>query len=673
MAINILSEQLSNQIAAGEVIERPSSVVKELVENSIDAGASEILVTIEEAGRKIIQVRDNGIGMDSADVVLSLQRHATSKINSQEDLFAIKTLGFRGEALPSIASVSDFKIISRTKNDEISGVELTAIGGVIQDLRDIGTPVGTEITVGRLFFNTPARLKFLKSDQTEQGRIVDILSSLSICHHNISFRLQQNGRDLLNRPASVNPLTNISEWLGKDVVGRMKEISLSTDAVKISGYIGATEDSRNSRNGELFYVNGRRVTTRAFQIALSKAYEKVLRPGRHAVAVIFLDIEPNLVDVNVSPTKTEVRFHNEREIISLLISAVLEQVMPFSMGVDLLKAYSKEDSFKKNIKQYEGNLNIKPKPSMPVNINGKMDFDTSYTRDGKPAVNSDNEYKKDKIDIAIERLKSQEMTINDCTSFVSVDNDFETISSSLHNNEMIMNVSESISYDAIPDKIDEVEIENRLEKECEKNDFTDDNNKNCFFDEDNYEYRYLGQLDSRFLLIEINNGLMIINQHRAHERIIFDNYVNKKDVPVQQFLIPLVLHLDGIDNAIYLEYKVQFDELGFLIFPLSGYSYIVRGMPALIEGDPENVLRSIIDDLREGSQASIRNAGKTQRLELLASMACKGAIKSGKKLNIVEAEKLLVKWAATSDLNICPHGDNITMMVTLDDLNKRFA
>jgi len=651
MAISILSDHLANQIAAGEVIERPSSVVKELVENSIDAKATEITVTIEDAGRKLIKVVDNGNGMDSSDVVLSLQRHATSKLTSQEDLFAIKTLGFRGEALPSIASVSDFKIVSRPKDEEMGGVELVSSGGVIEDLRDVAAPIGTEISVGRLFFNTPARLKFLKSDQTEQGRIVDTLNAMSICHHNVSFRLIQNGRDLLNRPASVDPLKNIASWLGREVAGRMRPIALDTGAIKISGFVGATEDSRSSRNGELFFVNGRRVLSKSFQFALTKAYEKVLQPGRYPVAVIFLDIAPNLVDVNVHPAKTEVRFHNEKEVISLLIKAIQEQTAPYSIANDLLRARSQNDPLKLVERQATQNA---IKPSIFSKRNAE---DTTAELD----IVFGKEDKKSENDILSEKKKEKPIDIDEVIGKLKSETHKEQIS-------VVESFVDSAPQDDVPqndeqfpqDDVKEEIVVSAMEsvREDQKSSFT---------------YKYLAQLNDKYLLIEHNSGLMIVNQHRAHERIIFDTYVEKAEVAVQQFLMPIVLHLDGEDNAIMLDYEEDFLALGFLIHPLSGYSHIVRGMPALIEGDPETVLRAIIDDLRENSVASIKNAGKTQRHELLSSMACKGAIKAGKVLSVAEAIALLDKWSKSSDLNICPHGDNITLTITQEDLKKRFA
>ena len=334
MTIRILEEALANKIAAGEVIERPASVVKELVENAIDAGATEIEVVVEEAGRKLIQVTDNGSGMTGKDAVLSLQRHATSKIAGTDDLFNIRTLGFRGEALPSIAAVSHLRMLTRPA-DEQEGTELIVHGGTITDMREVGCAPGTQIEIRQLFYNTPARLKFLKSDQTEAGQIADFLNALTLCHHQLNIRLVQNGRETLLRPASSRMLTHISAWLGRQAADAMVPVELATPGISIDGYVGKPEVARANRSAQLFFVNGRRILNRTLTHALEYGFQGLLGAGRFPVAALKITIDPAQVDVNVHPAKAEVRFHRENEVHAALVRAVKSALAGVSMVQDL--------------------------------------------------------------------------------------------------------------------------------------------------------------------------------------------------------------------------------------------------------------------------------------------------------------------------------------------------
>ncbi|MDF2441184.1 MAG: mismatch repair protein MutL, partial [Abditibacteriota bacterium] len=335
--IRKLDPQIANQIAAGEVIERPANAVKELVENALDAGARRITIDIEEGGKKLIRVRDDGCGMNGGDVVLALQRHATSKLREADDLFSIRTLGFRGEALPSIAAVSRIELTTQEEGVDV-GTRLVAEAGIVLDMSEIGTTPGTEFAIHNLFFNTPARFKFLKSDASEAGRIAEMIGHLALAYPDISFRLRNNGSETLRTEATGNAFNAVVSVLGRETARQMMPIAPSSEAhtseIRVTGFVGRPQLTRANRNHQIFFVNGRVVKNRTLQHAVQAAYEGLVHGhGRYPVAVVFIQLPPNAVDVNVHPTKSEVRFAREWEIhhavrVALRETLVAAQLAP---------------------------------------------------------------------------------------------------------------------------------------------------------------------------------------------------------------------------------------------------------------------------------------------------------------------------------------------------------
>ncbi len=578
MPIRILDESLANKIAAGEVIERPASVVKELVENAVDAGATEIEVVIEEAGRKLIQVTDNGSGMAREDAVLSLQRHATSKIAVADDLFDIRTLGFRGEALPSIAAVSHLRMVTRPHGEAV-GTELLVRGGTIVDLRDIGCPPGTRFEVRQLFFNTPARLKFLKSDQTESGHVADLLNAISLAYPGVHFRLLVNGRETFTRPASGDLRPHLSAWLGRQTAEAMVPIDLDTPGLRVDGYVGKPEAARGNRSGQLVIVNGRRIANRAITHALEYACEGLLDHGRYPVAVLRLTLDPRQVDVNVHPAKAEVRFHREQEIHAVVVRAVKEALAGVSMIQELAVW----------------------QPGSAAPLAGKS----------QPATQSTMDFPRS-ADLQSARVSALEMP-------------------------------------AAPMQ--------------------------------HVGLRPLGQFHGIFLLAEGRDALLVINQHRAHEKVIFESLWRARDhVTSQGLVLPATVHLGHRESA---QLDAQLDNLaafGFDIQPMSGQSYLVRAVPAVLAGqNPETMLQEILADLDGGitlapftPEDPARRALEEGRRRLLAAIACKGAIKAGKWLSPEEQTKLLDDLQRLPNPGICPHGDPVIMTITRYELDKKF-
>jgi len=581
MPIRILDEQLANKIAAGEVIERPASVVKELVENAIDAGATEIEIAIEEAGRKLIQVTDNGLGMSRDDAVLALQRHATSKIATTEDLFAIRTLGFRGEALPSIASVSHFRMVTRSSDAE-SGTELIAHGGVIIDLREIGCASGTQIEIRQLFYNTPARLKFLKSDQTEFGQIADYLNALSLCHHHLNLRLLHNGRETLSRPSVNRMLSHISAWVGRQTADAMIPIALDTPSIRVEGFIGKPEIARANRGGQLFFVNGRRIMNRTLTHALESSYAELLDRGRFPVAALKLTITPEHVDVNTHPAKAEVRFHREAEVHGVMTRAIKTALSGVSMVQELAV-------------WQPGQRQERPAaPTATPTATGSL---PGFTEMPAPTP----------------------------------------------------------AAPIAPPSPIAIDPHSGL--------------------------RPIGQFHQMFLLVEGRDALLIINQHRAHERVIFEQLWERFEHPLaQRLILPSTLHLGHREAALLDEQLDNMAGFGFDIEPLSGQSYLVRAMPAALAArDPETTLQAILADLEAKIDIAqfdcadpAQRAVQEGRRRLLVSIACKAALKAGAALTPQEQSTLLEQLQATSCPTVCPHGDPIMMTISQYELNRKF-
>ncbi|MGM9571155.1 MAG: DNA mismatch repair endonuclease MutL, partial [bacterium] len=328
--IQILDEAVANKIAAGEVIERPAAVVKELLENAVDAGASQISIEIEESGSKLIKVTDNGCGMIKQDVVLALERHATSKIRSADDLFRIHTLGFRGEAMPSIAAVSLLEITTKTR-DDLSGTYLKAVGGEIKEIKAAGCPDGTTVTVRDLFFNTPARLKYLRSGATEMGHIIDLVNRISLAYPDLSLRLTHNGRQVLFSSGSGSLEEVIFNVFGKQMAENMLPVNTASERITLTGYVGKPVNYKSNRSGMIFFVNGRYIKDRLISRAVEEAFKGYMLIRKYPVVVLNFTIEPETIDVNVHPTKTEIRFSEEKELYTLTYQTVSQAIKRSSL------------------------------------------------------------------------------------------------------------------------------------------------------------------------------------------------------------------------------------------------------------------------------------------------------------------------------------------------------
>lgn len=574
--IAVLDPVVANQIAAGEVVERPASVVKELLENALDAGASRVDIRVEEGGKRLIRVRDDGCGMHPEDAILCLQRHATSKIRNSDDLHRIATLGFRGEALPSIASVSEFRLVTRPPHAE-HGVEVVVEGGSVTAYNTIGCPVGTEITVRNLFYNVPARLKFLKTSTTELEHITGHVTSFSLLYHDVSFSLDHGERTLISSPAGADRRSAIAAIYGTELAREMVPLELEAGTVRIRGYIGKPAVARAQRSHQHVFVNGRPIRNRALTHALYDGYHTLLMVGRHPVCVIAIELDPTTVDVNVHPAKSEVRFTREWEIHNLLRRGVREALT----DAGLLRADGAVPG------QSDGGWPASPYCS---------DFGGSSTL---PQVG--------------EHVQGQ-----------------------------LFAEHEDVA-------LDEAE---RLPARI----------------------RPLGQIDQSYIVCDTEQGMLIIDQHALHERILYEQLAQKESergVERQLLAVPLTLDLSPRESQAVGAHLASLSELGFELEPFGGDSWIVRAVPALLaHRDLDRLLRDVIDDLVvEGGTRSF-----TEHRDLvLRTMACKAAIKAGDALAPEEIDEMLRLMRVCKVPFHCNHGRPTMFTIPASVLERRFG
>jgi DNA mismatch repair protein MutL len=564
--IRILSERVASQIAAGEVVERPASVVRELIDNSIDAGATRILIKIENGGKNLIRVADNGEGMDRDDLLLCAERHSTSKISELSDLFSVRTLGFRGEAVPSIAAVSRMVITSRTL-DQLAGFRLRLEGGKIKEIEERGAPVGTTVEVNDLFFNTPARKKFLRSAATETDHIVDTLSRIALPFTALSFRLDDRDKTLLSLPSVDSDVSRLSALFGHEVASCMIPIEQEIHGLRLSGYLSPPEWDR-ARGDHLFvYVNKRSVRERLLTHAVIEGYGSRLMKGRYPYAVIFIQIDPSLVDVNVHPAKQEVRFHQNR-VVHEAVKTVIDQ----------------------SLRQKAAALFQVPVPST----------ESMGEKDGRIA-DPMGEYAAHGAQATISRAPELQ----------------------------------------VPLMIKESPV-------------------------------VLGQLKETYILCETKEGLLLVDQHAAHERRVYEKLKKSYDnssLECQPFLIPPRVEFSPSDSRTILKKIGELSELGITLEHFGGGTFMVRSVPnILVNVHWESFLRELIPLLEE--QGAVKGDQAVDRL--LALMACHGAIRAGQRLSQQEMVSLVEQLDEVEVPTNCPHGRPVFKRLSFYDIEKMF-
>lgn len=660
-----LSEVLSNKIAAGEVVERPASVVKELVENAIDANSTVIEVQVEEAGLQKIRVIDNGSGIEKEDVPLAFERHATSKIKNERDLFRIRTLGFRGEALPSIASVSKVEMITGTGDGE--GTRFVIEGGIKKVLEPASSRKGTDFTVRDLFYNTPARLKYMKSLHTELGNITDCLNRLALAHPEVAIKLIHNGRTLLQTNGNGDPRQVLANIYGFKIVKKMIPIHAENLDFKVKGFIALPEITRASRNYISTMVNGRFIKNYALTNAVIAGYHTLLPIGRYPIAFLDLQMDPILVDVNVHPAKLEVRLSKENELSELIINTIKaafkkETLIPDGAVPKKTKTQSEQMALSlDHLQVFEKHKSNKNRQSVEKN---SIDIQTNSAE--KALLSKKDQNVKNVSNMLYNSVKEEQNQFETLTKTIDEPFTEQTEANDTFSSEHTKSIESLITENDTKEELQEELYENNHDKIEEH---TELETKTVSRVPPMYP---IGQMHGTYIFAENENGLYIIDQHAAQERIKYEFYKEKiGEVPndLQELLIPMTLEFS---NEEYIKLEESIEELkkvGLFLEPFGLNTFIVRSHPTWFpKGEEKETIMEIIEQVLAMKKIDL----KKLREETAIMMSCKGSIKANHRLRSDEIQALLDTLRKTSDPFTCPHGRPIIIHFSTYEMEKMF-
>lgn len=601
--INILPENVASKIAAGEVVQRPESIVKELIENSIDAKATKITLIIKDAGKTLIQVIDDGIGMSAEDARLAFYRHSTSKISSVEDLEKISTLGFRGEALYSIASVSRVELKTKSIDSEL-GTQIIIEGGNFISQSQVNCDLGTNISVKNLFFNVPARRNFLKSNATEFKHIYDTFQRLSLSYTDLRFTFIDDDKLVVDLPPSSIE-KRIQYYFGESFLDSLIPVKFDGEFISIWGYIGAPHFAKKNKGQQFIFLNNRFVINRSISHAIYRGYEHLIEKGEYPFYLIFINLDPKHIDVNVHPSKLEVKFDDESLIYSYIYKAVKESLS------------SKDFAPQFELKDLD-ELNLRTRIKSPVVEPNSFIAKEIY---GAPSSKS--------TDVKTEKVRTENL--------------------------------QEIFFD-------DVDIVEQTKKMLGSVDIKIDDQKF-----DSLVSRQVWQLHNKYILTPIKNGLMIIDQHIAHERILYEKAIQsiENSIPLsQQLLFPQTIELSKPDFVLVMELNEYLTKIGFDLKPFGKSTIIINGIPQDVKpGKEKDVLLEILEMYREFSLTNVTD----EKENLAKSFACKSAIKAGDQLTEKEMLSLIDNLFATKIPYVCPHGRPVFIKLTIDELDRRFG
>lgn len=622
--IKILDESVSNIIAAGEIVENPASMIKELLENSLDAESKNIRIEVKNGGRDVI-ISDDGIGMLQDDLLLSIERHATSKISKKDDLYNLYTYGFRGEALSSISAVAKLSISSRTADCEV-GSRITVLGGKVTSLKDIQRNRGTTIEISELFFNTPARLKFLRKVTTEYMNIKDIVIQEALSNPEVAIVLVLDGK--VSIKTSGNGIDNtIIEIFGKNILKNMKKFKL--------GYLGNGAIYRSSKDSIFIFVNGRIVKSKIVESAVIDGYYTKLMKGKYPFAIIFLEIEPRNVDVNVHPSKKVVKFADEEAIYNYVLKEIEKSLARDDNFVSptFQEKVEKAESKFLDFSEFEKFIPVK---SEPQQLQELLKKDSEKEKTTEKEVKS-SDYDKEELGIISKKIVDQNIAEEEI-NYSKEERNYDRFI----NNEK--EIKEKVNLESF-------EIREELkDKELEVN------------------FRVIGQVFDTFILVERDGVFEVYDQHIIHERILYEKLKAKyygTEVSMQQLLVPIRITIDPRERELIFEKEYELLKAGFEIDRFSDNEILIRAIPMLeFKESIENIFRNILKNIKENKNIDIRE-------NILISMSCKGAIKAKEKLSQDEMEKIIKELHQIGEYT-CPHGRPIIVKITKDDLEKLF-
>ncbi len=645
MPIRRLSQSLINKIAAGEVIERPASVVKELMENSVDAGATRIDVSIEAGGVELIRVADSGSGIAPEELPLAVAAHATSKIAEADDLFRVGTLGFRGEALASIAEVSRLLLRSRTA-DRQDGAEIEVVGGQASDVAPCGCPVGTTIEVRNLFYNTPVRRKFLRSTQTEFGHVSEAFSRIALANPQIHATLRHNGRSVFDLAGSQSWLERIALVFGRDLADNLIAVESSDGAVRLFGYVAQPTHSRSNNHMQYLFLNGRSIRDRSLQHALGEAYRGLLMTGRWPIAFLWLDMPPEQIDVNVHPTKMEVRFQDSSRLYSQLLSTLRAKFLTTDLTARVDSAQM--DSAR---------LASAGTPSASENDPASAHDDRHTDRLRQQVV----DWAKGKL--ASFGPRSGEAAWSTGSRPAGPPAAHQSLELTQLSRSWTSDAAEPVDEEPLPGPIPELPPGGAGVPGA-PGDATQA-----------FGTRALKalQVHDRYLVAESAEGMLVIDQHALHERILYEHLRERilaGAVEAQNLLVPEPVDLAPAETAAVLEHRALLGQLGLKIEPFGGDTVLVTGYPAMLSNlSPVEVLHALVGQLMSGAKLPDR---RDLLDELLHTIACKAAIKAGDRLAPEEIASLLAQRHLIGDPHHCPHGRPTALLFSREELDKQF-
>ena len=657
--IKILDESVSNIIAAGEVVENPASMIKEMIENSLDAKATVIKIEVFKGGTEV-KINDNGIGMDKEDTLLSIERHATSKISTKEDVFNLQTYGFRGEALASIAAVSKLTITTRSASSS-TGYRIGSYGGVVRKFEEVSRNPGTEIEVRDLFYNTPARKKFLRKESTEYNKIRDIVLKEALANTEVAFILELDGKSAIN--TSGRGIDNtILELFGKSVLRNLNKFEY--------GYLGNVEILRSSKDYIFTYINKRYVKSSTIERAVIDGYYTKLMKGKYPFAIIFFDIDPKEIDVNVHPSKKIVKFSNDKAIYRQLKDSIDE----FFYHNDRENWQPNIDLLKQNINVENKEEKIKDLFSDEVIKGESQKFFSFETHDGKFG-NINNEIENETGNLPETEI-GKDYSVGESHADNYVISEEAVIPESEENSDFSVSYSEKWS-EKQDSEIPEIRENNFSQTEkTKKYDDRERNNEGYkvgTFERHEgrqVEYNILGQIFDTYILVGKNDELEIYDQHIIHERILYEELKDKfyrRKLESQQLLIPQKIEVTAVEKSIISENQEIFSEFGFDIDQFSDNEILLRAVPAFdFREDVKNVLQKLLEDLKN------ENEIKDLRENIIISMSCKGAVKAGQRLDMGEMRNMVRRLHEVGKYT-CPHGRPIIVKLTKNDLDKMFG
>lgn len=745
--IVLLDELTINKIAAGEVIERPASVIKEMVENSIDAGATNITIEIKNGGISYIRITDNGNGMEKDDLEIAFERHATSKIRSADDLNVVKSMGFRGEALASIAAIANVELCSKTALDDV-GHKIIVEAGKVLEQEEIGCSKGTTITVKNLFFNTPVRYKFLKKDYTESGYIEDAISRLALINTHIAFKLINTGKTIIQTNGDGNVNNVIFSIYGKDIAKAILPINYMYEGVIITGVVGKPEIARSNRGNQIFFVNKRYIKDKTLSSATEKAFKGLLPIGKYGFIILNIEIDPGTVDVNVHPAKLEVRFQDENRVFKAVYNAVKDTLLKAELIENVEEVKSDSSTVKENTyidftsqaftntfrKISNGESVIKDEISSPqvatlvkeednvlteqdnniienlyLNKNTNNSREDAKTEDfdrtrknqilAEPPIYSENDEEDFKFSSTEQMQENMKNNQNqamqkalEMEQYIPEDYTYgdmiaETITNNLQGENVVTkgidnNVNFEDMYSKIFGKINKEEKEEKNNIEDAKDIITENVNMSLYEEEEKYtpkasvkaNYKLIGIAFQTYIIIEIEKELYIIDQHAAHERIMYEkvrkNYYSEGKKDSQLLLLPDIIVLSHKEMDIARESMAKFEKAGFQLEEFGENTIKLTGVPTMcLDLNTKELFLETLDEINTVA----RTAKQEIEEKFLATIACKAAVKAHMALTQEEVDSLLQQLLSLSNPFTCPHGRPTAIKMTVTDIEKKFA